>query len=149
VLELDDLDSGALVELVVTGNLLDGTPFMASDCVRLVPPGTPPGALAVESNVAGAWVEVSPLDDTLDGGGFADFERFFPQSTVVTLTAETPIHGRSFRAWQIDGVQQTAGQTVIAVTIDESMTARALYRPPTTKNPGTGDQDGWPSPLER
>ncbi len=34
--------SGALVELVVTGNLLDGTPFMAdSDCVRLVPPGTP------------------------------------------------------------------------------------------------------------
>ncbi len=41
-LGLDLEPSGALVELVVTGNLFDGTPFMAdSDCVRLVPPGTP------------------------------------------------------------------------------------------------------------
>ena len=27
------------VELTVTGSLLDGTPFSASDCVRIVPPG--------------------------------------------------------------------------------------------------------------
>ncbi len=50
-LELDDLPPGDLVELVITGNLLDETPFAASDCVRLVPPGTAPGQLSVESNI--------------------------------------------------------------------------------------------------
>ncbi len=38
-LELDDLPAGDLVELVVSGALLDGTEFSASDCIRLVPPG--------------------------------------------------------------------------------------------------------------
>ena len=37
-LELNDLPGGAFVELVLSGNLLDGTPFEASDCIRLVPP---------------------------------------------------------------------------------------------------------------
>ncbi|MHC4090078.1 MAG: hypothetical protein ACYSVY_07335, partial [Planctomycetota bacterium] len=32
-LELNDLPAGALVELVVTGSFLDGTPFTAADCV--------------------------------------------------------------------------------------------------------------------
>ena len=40
-LDLGALPDGDLVELVVTGNLLDGTPIEGSDCVRLVPPGTP------------------------------------------------------------------------------------------------------------
>ena len=132
VLELDDLDSGALVELVVTGNLLDGTPFEASDCVRLVPPGTPPGALAVESNVAGAWVEVSPLDDTLDGGGFAAFERFFPQSAVVALTAEETFSDRTFTRWIVDGVPQPVGALTVQVTIDGvGHNLVANYRQPT------------------
>ncbi|UCF34128.1 MAG: hypothetical protein JSV78_02240 [Phycisphaerales bacterium] len=34
---LNELPSGAVVELVVTGMLLDGTPFEASDCVTIVP----------------------------------------------------------------------------------------------------------------
>lgn len=38
-LDLGALPDGALVELVVTGQLLDGTVFMGSDCVQLVPPG--------------------------------------------------------------------------------------------------------------
>lgn len=37
-LSLDDLPGGAFVELVLSGTLTDGTPFSASDCVRLVPP---------------------------------------------------------------------------------------------------------------
>ncbi len=39
---LDDLeaaDARGEIELVLSGNLLDGTPFTASDCVRLVPLG--------------------------------------------------------------------------------------------------------------
>ena len=37
-LEMDDLPGGALVPLVVSGVLLDGTEFTATDCVWLVPP---------------------------------------------------------------------------------------------------------------
>jgi hypothetical protein len=37
ILELDDLEAGSYVELVLSGFLLDGTPFSASDCILLVP----------------------------------------------------------------------------------------------------------------
>jgi hypothetical protein len=42
-LELDVLAPGETVELVVSGNLLDGTPFEASDCIWLVPPADSDG----------------------------------------------------------------------------------------------------------
>ena len=37
-LQLSDLPGGAFVGLVVSGTLIDGTPFMASDCIQVVPP---------------------------------------------------------------------------------------------------------------
>ena len=37
VLELDALEPGETVELVVSGTLQDGTPFSASDCILIVP----------------------------------------------------------------------------------------------------------------
>jgi hypothetical protein len=36
--ELNDLPGGAVVEFVVSGTLLDGTPFTARDCISIVPP---------------------------------------------------------------------------------------------------------------
>ena len=39
ILELSSVTPGALVELVVTGQLDDGCVFVARDCVRIVPPG--------------------------------------------------------------------------------------------------------------
>ncbi|MHC5014318.1 MAG: hypothetical protein ACYTGM_07325, partial [Planctomycetota bacterium] len=37
-LELEAFMGGDFVELIVTGALLDGTPFVGSDCIRLVSP---------------------------------------------------------------------------------------------------------------
>jgi hypothetical protein len=45
-LELNDLPGGVMVELVVSGELSDGTPFIATDCVRLVPPDSGGGSHA-------------------------------------------------------------------------------------------------------
>ncbi|MCP4845631.1 MAG: hypothetical protein GY901_11100, partial [Actinomycetia bacterium] len=62
LLPVDD-PSGALVPLVVSGTLLDGTPFTSSsDCVRLVPPGSPPNQVTVES-APGSWIDATPLDN--------------------------------------------------------------------------------------
>ena len=154
-LMLDLLSPGDLVELEVNGTLLDGTPFHGSDCVRLVPPGTPPGLLAVQSNVVGGWLDVTPLDLQLDGGGFGAFERTYPLSTAVTLTA--PAHtadDRPFVEWHIDGVAQEAGVRVIEVTMNNNVRssglslgahqepitveAEAVYGPPVGKDYDTG-----------
>jgi hypothetical protein len=143
-LELESLPPGDLVELVVSGNLLDGTAFTASDCIRLVPPGTAPGLLTVESTVPGSWIDASPLDETLDGGGFADFERTYPLTTVVTLTAGMSMYGQSFMAWRIEGVIQELGENTIQLVINGNVTVEAVYgRVPVPMSPprmGTGAQ---------
>lgn len=126
-LQLNDLDCGALVELVINANTLDGMPFSARDCVRLVPPGTPPGLLAVLSNAAGAWLDVSPLDNQLDGAGFANFERTFPVGSAVTLTASQTHLGYPFVVWKSDGVMQAPGEASIQVTLCDANSAEALY----------------------
>ncbi|MCZ6446432.1 MAG: integrin alpha, partial [Planctomycetota bacterium] len=127
---LNDLPAGELVELVVSGALLDGTPFSASDCIRLVPPGTPPGMLAVGSNLPGAWLDVSPLDLQLDGGGFISsdgmFERTFPQTTAVTLTAPAAYHGWVFAGWRTQGGLRP-GQSIEITINGEQQRVKAIY----------------------
>jgi len=130
VLELDDLLPGALVELVLSGTLADGGVFIASDCVRIVPQGSSPALLVVQSNAPGAWLEVTPLDDTLDGGGFAVFERSYPGGSVVTLTASRTHDGMVFAGWEIDGIPVPSVSGTTTVTLVQSETAaEALYVP--------------------
>ena len=120
-----------MVELTVSGLLLDGTPFEASDCVRLVPPGSPPGLLAVlQPGVGQAYVEISPLDDQLDGGGFGDFERTFPQSTVSTLEAPDSAGEKQFVGWKLDGIFETTDFTFGVTVEGTSQTIEAVYRLP-------------------
>ncbi|MCZ6612025.1 MAG: hypothetical protein O6941_05270, partial [Planctomycetota bacterium] len=127
---LNDLSAGDLVELVVDGTLLDGTPFSASDCIRLVPPGTPPGMLAVGSNTAGVFIDATPLDLQLDGGGFISsdgmFERTFPQTTAVTLTAPAAYHGWVFAGWRTQGGLRP-GQSIEITINGEQQRVKAIY----------------------
>jgi hypothetical protein len=83
--------------------------------------------LSIESSVPDAWVDVSPPDLTLDTGGFADFSRTFPLTSVVTLTAEELLDGQPLRGWQIGGLLHHMGETSVEVTIDQDMTVRAVY----------------------
>jgi hypothetical protein len=58
-LELDDLPAGEFVELELSGMLMDGTAFTATDCIRLVPPGDMDGDGAVGAadllGMLGTW----------------------------------------------------------------------------------------------
>lgn len=47
-LELGDLAPGSVVELVVSGYLVDGTSFEATDCITIVPPGDVNGDMRVD-----------------------------------------------------------------------------------------------------
>jgi hypothetical protein len=136
-LQLDALPGGALPELLVRGNLQEEfgeTPIEGSDCVRLVPPGSPPGLAQLTSNASGAWIEVSPLDDQLDGGGFAApfFERSFPQSTQMTVKAAARHKGRAFVGWRVDGGPLTpeTNTTLPYVVAGEVHTLEAVYEAP-------------------
>ena len=145
------VEGGGPYELVVTGMLLDGTEFSASDCVRIVPPPVPDpdsSTINVQSNINEAWIDIDQVDRTLDYGGFTDFVRYYYVGTDVTLTAESMMEGRHFRAWKINGVLQAVGVTTIQVAVDGDTTAMTIYRSPHPKKPSMGHLDG-PSPLER
>ncbi|UCG17657.1 MAG: hypothetical protein JSV19_06435, partial [Phycisphaerales bacterium] len=130
-LELGSLSAGALVELVVTGMLNDGCQFIAMDCVRLVPPGTRPGLVVVRSAIPGVWIDAYPLDLQLDSGGFADFERSYPETSVVTLAAPRMADGRRFVRWEVDGQPRTNGERTIDFEIvGDVMEVTAIYRNP-------------------
>jgi hypothetical protein len=129
-LELGELGDGAIPALVVRGILADGSVFSGLDCVRLVPPGTPPNLLAVQSTELDAWIEVTPLDEQLDGGGFSDFERTYPASTEAELTAEPTYGGRVFAGWRADDGRLIPGETIRVVVDGHIQTLEAVYEQP-------------------
>jgi hypothetical protein len=114
---------------MVTGELLYGTPFEAFDCIVIVPPGSPPGLLDLQTNADRGWINVEPFDEQVDGGGFESFQRSFPVGTVVQLTAPASEDGGVFLGWWIDGVFQDASG-VLEVTVGDRMTVEAEYGPP-------------------
>ena len=110
-LELNDLDPGALVELVLSGTTYDGKPFIAHDCIRLVPPGTSNGHYYFYSNAPESWIDITPLDETLDGGGFADFERTYGIGSLVTFSAAEAHGSFHFVRWEVNGVLTATRQS--------------------------------------
>ena len=93
------------------------------------------GFVNVESNVAEAWVEVTPSDLTVDDGGFTDFTRAYFVGTDVTLTAEGMCGTKRFKRWLIDGVAQPRGQLTIDITVGDTphllhAEYRSAFKPP-------------------
>jgi hypothetical protein len=124
-------------ELVLTGQLLNGSPFTVSDCAMIVPPGSGE-PVSVASNVANLFVDVTPLDDTEDASGFTQFTRFYQAGTTVTLTAPGIVssnadsrfirtNGTYFHHWNVDGIAQPIGQQTIVITPADYMTVEAVY----------------------
>ncbi len=121
---------------MLSGSLLDGTPFTATDCIVIVPPGnTSPTNAHVESNVADTFVEVAPLDLNFDADGFADFSRSYYGGTAMTLTAPPHSAGRRFVRWMIDSAPQPIGMRTIEVIVSEATTLKAVYARPTRPTP--------------
>ncbi|MHC4770011.1 MAG: hypothetical protein ACYTEI_15075, partial [Planctomycetota bacterium] len=152
---LDDLANGEVIELVLTGQLLNGSPFTVSDCAMIVPPGNGE-PVSVTSNVANLFVEVIPLDDTEDASGFTQFTRFYQAGTTVTLTAPVifgsntnpgfiQASGSYFHHWNVDGIAQPIGQQTIVITPADHMTVEAVYgsrRPKVVRGSGPVESIG-------
>ena len=131
-LQLGSVSPGALVELVLSGTLTDGRGFYASDCIRIVPPNSPPSNVVVGSTALGAWFDVTPLDLRLDDGGFADpsFTRAFPDGSLVTVTAAPTFETLSFVGWRINGAGQPVPELSVSITVSGDQTLDAVYSVP-------------------
>ncbi len=146
-LELGEFAPGYWVELKLTGNLVTGQALEGTDCVLLVPPGMPPGLVSVGATVPGTWIDIQPPDLTLDGGGFASFDRVFAQSTLATFVAPEISDNHSFRRWVINGAPQLDGQTIVQLAVIDSTTrVQAEYGPKNLPlkpgKPGSGGSSG-------
>ncbi len=85
------------------------------------------------------------MDNTLDEGGFASFERGYFVGQNVTFTAAPTMGDKRFWSWRVNGVQQTPGLATIQITVPDTMTLQANYREvivpsDNPRNPGQVDQ---------
>ena len=70
-LGLGQAPGGSMVELTVTGMLLDGTPFFATDCVRVVPPDT------TNTSTSGKEDETSQIINVIEPDAITPLSRSF------------------------------------------------------------------------
>lgn len=128
-LELEDSPGGSMLEMIVTGNLIDGTSFMGGDCILIVPPGDQSVVSTfIQSNVPDTFIQTTPLDLNIDGDGFADFDRSYYSGTALTLTAPARSDGRRFVRWSVNGVLQEIGVRTLEAVIEADMSLRAIYQ---------------------
>ncbi len=117
----------------------------------------------MSSNLPGAWIDLTPPDETLDEGGFANFIRSFPLSTEVTLTAPRMQLGWVFVGWNVltapgpvssSGPAADTGDEVDTLIRSRSITlpiesalelVEAVYEPGIVTPPGNGP-DPYNSP---
>ncbi len=142
ILELNQVQGGTEVELCVSGQLNDGTPFEACDCMLIVPPH----ANAVVSANAGVFIDLSPPDLFGNAGGAGGLVRWYQPNTPITATAPPalpgdPLLNRKFDHWIVDGVAQPVGQRTITAVVgswNQPADLRAIYGPMVPNVDGLG-----------
>ena len=130
-----DPPGGAEFTVTLIGNLVDGTLFIAADCMVAVPPAQ--GAtVSVGSNVPDTWIDTTP-DLYADAGGFGDFGRVYVPGSLVALTAPATSGDLPFYGWFVDGVLNSNNTTITVVTPGEwsKRNLHALYRWPRLAKP--------------
>ncbi len=95
--------------------------------MRLVPPGSPPNQVTVES-APGSWIDATPLDSQLDGGGFGWFQRTYPNTTWLTLTAPSSHNGNPFVGWKLDGGELVQGRAITFIVNNAEHSAKAVFK---------------------
>jgi hypothetical protein len=140
-LGLNSFAAGDVVPLELHGSLLPEygeLPFEGQDCVRFVPPGNPPNLLRVKSPRL-SWIDITPEDDQLDGGGFGEeFDRTYPADTDATLTAAPTYMGRAFLGWKGDDGRLIPSQSVLFRVNGHIQNLEAVYEPPPQRRCGLG-----------
>jgi hypothetical protein len=147
-LDLLTLVQGTFVPLEVSGEFLDGTPFSATDCVRLAGK-----AVVVDSDMQGLWLDVSPPDEFGITGGLTPLGLSYPSGSVVTFTAPEVFEGWVFQRWLLDGVELTAEPSVDVTIEADHHTLVPVYRArprrePPIKRVEPRDDMGRGSPVE-
>lgn len=72
-------------------------------------------------------IEVSPADEMGQADGETPFTRTYALGTQVTLTAPASQGSQIFTHWQLDSVDQPAGQTSLTFTVNDDVQAVATY----------------------
>ena len=93
---------------------------------------------------SGVWISAAPLDNQLDAGGYAYFDRSYPLSSIVTVEAPVSLpDGRSFVGWKLNGVVQPGTNPSFDVFISAwIVNIKAIYEPSTVKDRlGVGNHD--------
>ena len=116
-LGLECFAAGAMVELILTGELMGGGAFAAVDCIRVVPGSTKPPIL-VSSNVANVWMDVTPVDEYADAGGFTPFARGHEEGHTVYVTAPERQGRQVFQGWLVDDSAIPVESLTVAVPAD-------------------------------
>ena len=76
----------------------------------------------------GSWVDASPLDSHLDGGGFGSFQRSYPHTTVLTLRAPSGHDGNPFVGWKLDEGELVQGREISFVVNAAEHHAKAVFK---------------------
>jgi hypothetical protein len=121
--------AGSVITLFLTGELTDGTQFIAGDCVEIVGSPAAPAVLIVDASGSVVWVDVTPEDESFGGGGFTSFLRVYPQGTILELSAPETSNGSVFTGWVVNGnLRPYPSPTTVLVVNQELTTIVAQYQ---------------------
>ncbi len=127
-LGLDQLAFGDHVELQLSGQLVDGAWFTATDTVVISAAATGKH-MSFTSNLENAYVRIDPLDLNQTSNGFANFARTYAAGTQVRLTAYESELAPAFLGWLVNG-NFTGANPVLTVYIHNDVTVQAVYQVP-------------------